>query len=634
MRINFIRASLLMHAFCRIITLRKPTIKVLFVLLCAAALGTNAGATQQARPIVIPFSELGYEDDVVLSGPNPKFTVYVPVYPQLRGAHMRVPLQISPLVDKRSTVAVTINERPIYTATVGSMGKNPHLNLPIDIPPGPRTALEIGISGHFFLTGDTCYDLESNNIWMIVKKGSLLSLALAPMVHRPYINDLLHDYAGRIRVVMHDSLAADGKLSVIRLGYYLHQINRWRHVNVSLASTADPSARNIVIGNFPRTLEMRGQDLYANRAGVRILNKQIDDLFVTGAISNGTYDQTAVADSHQRTFDDLGIPTQTLSGVGDLPFMIPLGLSTIGGTPSNLRLHVAMTHTPLVADDRAFLKLFVNNTLTNSFVLQPRGGEEDFEIPIDAELIRSSNDLRIVPAFFSRKAGCKGSYPRMTVSLLNSSKFTWDSLAKDATTVGDFYNMVNGHVVVLVADQTMLQYAFSLLDSLGTGNSAIKTIDVIKYNGEVPKGYDYAILIAPPSKLRGSDPPLVPNGSSFAIVDRSTHKTVYRASHAEPFGILETSQSGTPTLIASYWKDPAVVRGLSGISPAQLAAQRDDIFVFNREQATYSATTANAKPHSPPGNKLRVATVPMLSIFAIFLVLIVTMTARRARSIS
>lgn len=600
----------------------------LVALLCAPSVALATSTS-------IPFSELGFGSDESILGPNPKFSLFVPVYPQLRSVHVRIPVTISPLVDRRSTVTLAVNEQPVYTATVASLGKRSIIDRVIPVPAGTRGDMNISLTGRFFRPGDVCYDLESGDFWMRVAHSGAINVQTAPLGRKPFVRDFLRDYGGRIAIVMPAQMDTTQKYSVLRLAYALHQVNRWRHTAVVLSSGYDRSARNIVVGNFSKALEVRGNDLYVNQDGISALGHQLDDLFITNSVSASSYNAAAAAPFRTRTFDDLGLGSQSQTGIGEMPFMIPLAVSQIGGLPSNLRLHIALTHTPLVPEDRAYLKVMMNSTLVRSFEFRQEGGEEDFDVPLDDDVLRSTNDLRIIPTYFNKRGACKGAYPKMTVSLLPSSNFSWDSVRQATPTVGDFYASASGRVVALVSDPSLAPYAFSVLSSLGTVNSAIKQLDVAPFKGSIPAGYDYAIVIAAPDKLAGVGVPLNSDGKAFTIDAQGgdgNPKALYRAQYSQAFGVLEVAKT-MPVLVATYWKDAAATRGLDQIAPAELAAQTDDIFLFDQEMATYSSTTPH--PHAIAKlDPIRQAMVPIIGLFLIALLALIAFAARRARSAS
>lgn len=275
----------------------------------------------------------------------------------------------------------------------------------------------------------------------------------------------------------------------------------------------------------------------------------------------------------------------------------------------------------------------MNDTLVRSFEFHGETGIETYDVPIGRDLLRASNDLRIVPTFFYKRDGCKGNYPRMTTSLLGTSSMTWSSVDRRADSIGDFYNLASGRVVVLVGSPAMVPYAFAVLNTLGSVNTSIRELDVEPYDGSIPKGYDYAIVVAAPDLLSGASLTLTPGAANFTLADDSSGAGAYRASYGQPFGVLEVDTKGSPILYATYWKDATAASSIALIAPARLAEQADDVLMFNREQAAYSAFPGRLHA-AAAGDPVRRLLIPGAIAFVVLLAGLLFLTARRARSSS
>jgi Bacterial cellulose synthase subunit len=602
---------------------RFLSLTIVFLLAC--------GSPCLAATNAIPFVDLGYANDLTLTGPNPRFTLFVPVYSQLKSVRIRIPLRFSSVMDPRSTITMSVNDRILSTTTLGAMGANPIFDRNIEVPPGTRGALQIALTGRFFEKGDVCFDLDTDNFWMTVGRGGVLTVTTAALSHAPFVRDFLNDYGGSIAVVAPANLGDGLRDQALRLAYYLHQSNRWRHTVVSLVDRTDPGARNIVLGDFPKALEIRGSDLYANGDGVALLRRRLAELLVTDRVESASNDAKPPDDVREQTFEGLGFPSQTQTGTGELPFLIPLQFARVGGMPDDLHLHLALTHTPVLPEERAFVKVLVNGTLVRSFEFRGDGGQETYDVPIGPDVLRGSNDVRIVPTYFYRHDACKGSYPRMTATLLGTSSFSWGSINRQAESVGDFFNLASGRVAVLLGSPSDLSYAFALLDAAGTINTSIRDIDVKPYDGTIPSGYDYAIVVAAPEQLSGVSLPLSPSASNFALRDGSGN-AAYHAQFAQPFGVLEVDGKGSPALYATYWKDRSATAGLARIAPAELAEQTGEVFLFDAERATYSSN--ENRPHYTATDPLRRWLPLVLTVFSVLLITLIVITARRARNAS
>jgi hypothetical protein len=596
------------------------------LLLLAETAASAASLAQQS----VPFSALGYQDDLVVRGPNPRFDVYIPEYPQLRTLHLRAPLRVSPAVDKRSTITVRIGDVPVYTATIASLGTHPVIDIPLPIPKTPEPSIPVEISANLFVTGDICFDLSTDDLYLVVGHDATITAGVADLPAKPFITDFLNQYDGRVNVVVPRDAPEDRKLEVARLAYYLHQVTRWRSLDLTLSETPDPSARNIIVRDGGSDLTTSGRNLIASYAGVDLIRKQLSRFLLTDVVTDAKYDAQAMGlPAKTVTLDDLGLTTQTTTGLGELHFSVPLDMSSLGGVPQNLTLHLNMTHTPLSSDDRAFVNVIVNDTLIKSYDLHSAGGEDDFDFAVPAIDLLAANDIRIEPNYFPKRDACRGSIPKMTATLLNETSFHWDSVQHNVANVGDFLKVASGRVVVSVADPALIPQTFRLLDRLGAINSAITTLD-IRTGSDVPTGYDYAIVVGPPQVLAALKMPVQLDGRNFTLIDRSSKSTVFNGDFAQPFGVLEVGAGGNePVLAASYFRDPAALSGIDRLDPVFLAAQTDDIVVFNRERASYSSTTVRRREIAE-SHSIMTSYVP-LGIGFVVLALAVTGIASRRR---
>lgn len=162
----------------------------------------------------------------------------------------------------------------------------------------------------------------------------------------------------------------------------------------------------------------------------------------------------------------------------------------------------------------------------------------------------------------------------------------------------------------------------------------MRQLDIATYQGHIPPGYDYAIVVSAPADLSGVPVRLHPDGSAFTIVAAGSGRPVYRASYDRPFGVLEIEQPQPgSTLYATYWQSPSAAAGLRTVAPGLLAAQTGDIFIFNRETAMYG--DVDAKPRPPEAqDPFRRALIPIGITFGLAVIGVLAVTARLASSAS
>jgi hypothetical protein len=591
-------------------------------------LGLAIAATALRTPAIaatdtVPFAAFGYRDTILERGPNAALSVYLPVTRGLRTVRLHAPITISPQVDPRSSIVVTANGVPIASYAVRSVGRAPTLDVAIPVPSNAQS-LSIAIVGRLFVLGDICADPRLDDLYFTVSKNAQLIVTSDDRIADAQVADFLNQYGGEFDVIDR-ATGDDARSATVGLAYRLHQIERWRRVAVRLTSAPTPGARAIVLGNFPSDVAVRGNELDLSPGGVALLNDQIDRLLITPKVADATYAPRDPG-SKMLTIDDLGVTTRTLRGSGEMPFDIPLTYGAFGGVPQHLRLHVDLTHTPIRPADRAFVQVLVNNTLIGSYDMSGKNSVERFDVPLDVDAVSSSNVVRVVPTFFYERDGCKGNYPSFTATLNGDTNFQWDGISNRPLSVGEFVRALSGKVIVLIDDPARTADAFALVSTLGTVNSAVRSIDVQPFTGSVPAGYDYAIVLGSGDHLANLGAPLQVNGKQFTIYAHDGKTVRYQANYSTPFGVLETTRaSGTPTLIATYWKSPSVLSGVSAISPDDLAAQTDNVLIFNAHEATY------ADEQRMPVERQLSYPIPLWLIITIFLLLLLVIVLFAAR---
>lgn len=581
----------------------------------------------------ISFNDLGYGADITLTGSSPRLSLFIPVYPQLHTLRLRLPVRLSPIADGRSSITIDANGGPIATASFAALRRNPVIDVAIPLPQRGASAINIVVRASLFASGDICNAIPTDALWVAVSRDASLLIAEQPLNHAPFIADWLNDYAGQINIVVPANLAQDAQFAATRLGYTLHQSNRWRRTAITWSPLPRSGVRNVIVSEQGGGLAVRGKNLYVASAAIDALNAQLDQLLLSPVLSN----VTANAPTQDRrtagvSLQDLGLPTQTLTGAGDLEFVVPFGLSAFGGTPESLKLDIALNHTPLAGTDRAYVKVLVNRTLVGSYELGRKGGEERFSVPINLSLIGASNDLRIVPTYFYERQSCSANFTQMTVTLLDQTTLRYGNVQHDAVSVGDFFRVASGKVVVLLDGPQSVAGAFSLLDALGTVNSAIRSLEVQRLGDAIPAGFDYAIVIGSPERVSAFHPLVRVESGKFSIADAATKQTVFVGNYSEPFGVLQTSLNGaTPTLIATYWKDPGILRTLERTPAAVLAEQSDFVYIFNAEHASYGRTDAKRALRHARVDGLRAVWLPALCVIGALVALVIGVGVRNRK---
>lgn len=572
-----------------------------------------------ASTSTVPFEAFGYRDTILERGANASLAVFVPVTRGLRSVHLHAPITISPQADPGSSIEVTANDIPVSTISVRRAGRTPTIDVTIPVPQGAKS-LSIAIVGRLYELGGIC-SFPRDDVWFTVSNNARLTISTDDALSNDQVADFLNQYGGTF-VVVDRGGNADSRAATMQLAYRLHQVERWRRTAVTFGGPVDGDARRVVVGSFAQDAAVRGNELDLTPRGVALIDDRIDRMLIAPKILNSSY-TPATAGAKELTIDDLGVTTRTLRGSGEMPFDIPVTYGAFGGIPHHLRIHVDLAHTPIRPADRAYVQVLVNNTLLGSYDMTGKNNREQFDVPLDVDAVSSSNVIRVAPTFFYERDACKGNYPSFTATLGADTNFQWDGVDRRQLSVGDFIRAASGNVAVLIDDPAHNGAAFALVSAIGTVNANIRSIDVKAFDGSVPSGYDYAIVVGAPDKIDALNPPLRVGGQDFTIY-ASDGKTVrYKADYSAPFGVLETADvNGTPTLLETYWKNPSTLSGVARIDPNDLAAQTDRVFVFNSREANYSNTKSRPLPQQDAINPTAPLVIGMLFLLLLGIVVV------------
>jgi hypothetical protein len=590
-----------------------------------AALAQSPAATR------VTFADLGYRDEITLNGSYPSFVVNLPAFRTLRSATLELRAHVSPLAIGRSSIQVLVDKVPVYGQYVSQIGHDPVIRVPI--PPlalANKQTIEISVQGYLSVTGDVCYDAQTNGLWLTIDPDSSVDVQTGTPAGGYQIADFFNGYGNRITVV---DPHADDALGIVALPYQLRRVESWHQPEVVLADRPASNGRSIVVRAGGTAIDASGTTLSLAPAAIPMADPSVAQLFVTSATDPSPLDAVPPAPPRDRrvALAELGIGTQTVTGYGAISFPeIPLSAARMTGMPDHLQFHIGLVHTPPPGNADATLQVRWNGALI--FARRLSSDQNDaFVVDVPRAALSENNTIKL--NVISGDAGsCRGGQP-FTMTLLGGSYFSWGSVRRDPGSIADFLKSANGKVVVLLGSDTMVPEAFHLMGELATLNSEIHTIDVARFDGHIPHGYDYAIVLTPPDKLAGLDLPLHLDTRSFRIVNPLTGQTVFEAAYRTPIGVMETARiDGTPALLVSNWNDAQATGQLQAFSADVLARQIGNVALFNTAIATYAVGEKLAVYYvegSPLENFWAAFRLPVIIILAALVVLVALYASRR-----
>jgi|GEM_PF-4998926 hypothetical protein len=596
----------------------------LFALFVLAALVASLRLPAFAAPSTVTIGQLGTQGDVTGYGSRPALSFYLPVYRSVRAVRFRATLKLSPALDRNSTLTFTSGGTPVWTASVDYLRKHPNVDIALPLPEAPQHVVDVSIVGTLVhVDDDVCSRFDPSSLYVIVTRGS--GFVVDAQADTSTISGFLEAYDGDVTIVVPTGSDISRKRIAVQLAYEVQQLYRWRHAEVRLRSTPDRSSRNIILGDFRTDLEARGGELRVGPKGYELLDREIDPLLITTSVDASSVEpESTPPPGPHLTLRDVGVTTQTLSGAHNV-FSIPFTVGKADGMPNGLRFDAIIAHTALGPTERGTIDLLANGALVDSVPLSSQRGRQDVEFAISPSVIAASNDVRVVVDYDVAR-DCHVGPPVLTTTLYDDSSFRWNGTTAYAFSVGDFFRAASGRVAVMLDDDALVPYAFSLLSTLGSGNTNITSLDVIPMQDTLPKGYDAAIVIAPLDRLPHWELPLTEDGNQF-VLGHGAPPLV--AAYHDPFGVLESARIGnTPVLVASYWKDATAISDVDAIGYATLSSQTNRVFMFRGSTALYASTAPMRREVSQP--VLLSAAVPIYA-GCIGLLGAVVLVARRKR---
>jgi hypothetical protein len=551
---------------------------VVRVLALAAACGflPALGAPAATTEVTIPLSELGYRDGVTVAGVAPSVTFDLPRYASLQAATLKLRLHVSAAADPQSTIAVAVNGERAYTRTLREIGNDPRLVIPLPLPPGGAQLFAVTVSGALSVAGDPCSPDSSRKLFLRVGRDSSLAVRTASGGNA---EAFFRDYRGTISV----SSATDNP-ELVAVPYRLDRLEPWHRLNATLATAAPRHGRALVLA--PDATTTRHGDILRIAPGA----------FAALPVPRG---QTPVRADGRVAFGDLRQHLGSATGIGDLAFDVPLLGSVTGGVPRGLVVHVAVSHTALPPGATGTLQVLVNGVLSGARELGRDAATQTMDVAVPQSVVGPSNNARVLVAPDIPPGACAGASDAVTATLLDSSSFSWSSVGHRPPSIESFLTALNGRVVVLVAPE-FTRAAFHLMGEVGKMNAAIVQLDVARYDGRVPDGYDYAIIFAPPEKLDGLALPVRADEPAFTLVNPTDDRDVFAAGPAETFALLELGEAhGTPLLAVSYHGAPSGIAALEHVDAAQLATQVAGLTVVNGDGVTTYDVGEKLRPQYP-----------------------------------
>jgi hypothetical protein len=523
--------------------------------------GGSLSVAVAAAGVEIPLTTLGYTNGVTVAGVAPSVTFDLPRYASLQAAVLHLELHVSEAADPSSTVSVAVNGITAYTRALREIGRDARLTIPLPLPAAGARLFAISVSGALRVAGDPCANESSRKLFLRVGRDSALVVRTAA---GGTAEAFFRDYRSAIAV----SGADDPSLAAVP--YRIDRLEPWHRVDAMLVAAPPGTGRALVLAAGAHT-SRRGDVL-----------RIAPDAFATLPLPQGESPQRR---SGSVAFGDLRQHLGSASGTGDIAVDVPLAGSITGGVPQHLAVHVALAHSALPAGATGTLQVLVNGVLAGARALSRDAATQVLDVSVPRSIVGPSNNVRVLVSTEIPPAACANA-AALSATLLDSSSFSWGNVERQPPSVESFITALSGRVVVLVAPG-FTRAAFHVMGEIGKMNAAIAHLDVEPYHADVPAGYDFAIVFAPPDALKGYHLGVRATEPVFAAVNPTDGASVFSAAADTNVGLLELGDAaGTPLLAVTYHGAPSSIALLEGVSAGQLITQVADVSVVDERGVT------------------------------------------------
>jgi len=548
------------------------------VLAALVALTVDAGIAVpvSAGDITVPFIELGYRDGVTVAGVAPSVTFDLPRYASLQAATLHLELHVPRGADPASTVSVGVNGKTAYTKSLREIGADARLTISLPVPPANARLFSIAVSAALRVAGDPCANNSARKLFLRIGRDSSLTLRAA---NGGTAEAFFRDYGGAISVT-----GALDDPQIVAVPYQIDRLEPWHRITATIAAAPPRHGRAIVF---------TAKSVATRRADVLQIAPAA---FAALAVPQG---QTPERRHGSVAFGELGQHLGTATGTGDLAFDIPLKGSITGGMPQRLGVHAVVEHSALTAGASGTIQVFVNGILIGTRALGRAAETQVVDVSVPPSVVGPSNSVRVLVAPEIPALVCHGAESAMTASLLDSSTFTWSGIERKPPSIESYITALNGRVIVLVAPE-FTRAAFHLMGSIGRLNAAITKLDVARYDGHVPDGYDFAIVFAPPDGMDDLHLPIRTSAPAFRLVNPTDNVNVVTADAETSFALLQLGDArGTPVLAVTYHGNPAAIDALERVRAGQLATQVADVSIVSGNDVTTYDVGEKLRPSYP-----------------------------------
>jgi len=519
--------------------------------------------------------DLGYPQDVIMSGTHFQHTFYIPILPDFKKGAFLLKVSLSPAADPEGRITVKINDIPYKTYKIKDTGYSPTLKIPL-IPDRHTNFSKINVSFNFIPEKDVCKTLNKSGIYAVIHNGSRV-IVYTKKGKPQSIYQYLLDYAASFSIYS-DSLFETAKTAYFLAGLYKE---------MSLYNLSFPGPKKIIITSEEDISRVEKGRLFLNPKDTNIL--KLPFMLKSNVLSLNEF-------SHKNTAScktlipirEFGFKTTTLEGVGDITYQFSIPSQRFRGKPEKMTFLLRFSAQEVNPDsgDRLWCNLFVNNQLVWSREITPYKGvnsiqEYLIEIP-DYSLLSGTNTFKVSFSYYPGGRTCMGPIPKIKTTLFDTSAISVFRVKRSFENVRDLLSSLSGSVGVVIDNSLPQEFVEETFKLLGYFNPHInQMLDSSKLSENSTGSPDFFIVVTPLENLKNPENTPVIFDNRIVIVNPLTKEKILDIDGNYKFILFQSGHlKGKPALFItpSHIESCDIINELNWSDLNRLIGNADFVF--------------------------------------------------------
>ncbi len=476
----------------------------------------------------LTLQDIGYPHDVLLKQTVGSYNIFFPILPGFRSGNLFLRLKISENAPIESTVTVLIDNHFFKTYKVSEVGYAPVLKIPLRKAPWGHFC-KITLVFNFVGKSSVCQILNESGFYVTIFKDSFAQIKFAGS--NSTILTYLLNYNPQFNITspsaIYDAQAA----------YFLAKLYK------------DFSLYNLKFSLAGKKVEIKPSDaakllngtLIVPPKDLNLLGKEL--VLETRSFEKRIY-QPQIASESNLPLKKFGFSTQTLKGIGEVGFKIPIDFSIYSGKPRKVLLYLRFSVSGgEIRKDRVWASVYWNKQLIWSKPVSSPG-LKSYVIDVPFYIVSyGKNMMKFSVSYYPSEGMCNGTVLPITVTLFDSSGVSAFGVDRKFLNVRDLVSSFNGSLGVYLDKRISKDFVLKLFKDIGYYNP--KVTDISSSDSDAP----FYVVVKSFKDLLGYKVPIQGFKGGFKIVNPLTGKTFLSVSGKYSFLIIQNGRfKGRPAL--------------------------------------------------------------------------------------